>query len=75
METEYADIEAKLADPNVIADQQKYQTLMRRYKQLTNPVKLYRDYQKPPKIYRMPMSYFKLKKMRICVNWPKNSAK
>ncbi len=49
METEYADIEAKLADPNVIADQQKYQTLMRRYKQLTNPVKLYRDYQKAAK--------------------------
>ncbi len=52
MEMEYVDIEAKLADSAVIADQLQYQTLMKRYKQLTNAVHLYRDYQKAAKDFQ-----------------------
>jgi len=44
LETEYVGIEKKLSDPAVISDRKEYQTLMRRYKEITRAVEIYRNY-------------------------------
>jgi peptide chain release factor 1 len=48
-ETEYIDIESKLSDPAIISDQKQYQTLMRRHKQLSKIVELFRELKKVQK--------------------------
>lgn len=42
-EEEYLEIEGKLSSPDIMGDQKEYQTLMRRHKQLSKIVELYRD--------------------------------
>lgn len=51
MEDEYREIESKLSDADVIADQKQYQTLARRYKQLSKTIELFRAYKKAKKDY------------------------
>lgn len=46
LEQEYAEIEQKLADPAVISNQKEYTNSMRRYKEISKSVALYRDYKK-----------------------------
>ncbi|CAN5553939.1 peptide chain release factor 1 [soil metagenome] len=44
LEREFTDLEAQLADPQVIADQARYRTMMQRYSELSAIIKIYRDY-------------------------------
>ncbi len=44
LEKEYIELQDKLADPEVIADQSQYRTLSRRYKQLESAAKLCEEY-------------------------------
>lgn len=44
LEQEYLELEKKMADPEVIADQKEYTQLGRRYKELTPVIELYREY-------------------------------
>ncbi len=46
LEQEYAEIEQKLADPAVISNQKEYTNSMRRYKEISKSVALYRDFKK-----------------------------
>ena len=43
LEQEYVEIEKKLIDPAIINNQKEYQTLMRRHKELSKVVSLFRD--------------------------------
>jgi peptide chain release factor 1 len=45
LEKEFHDVEARLADPDLIADQARYQHVARRYRELEPIVALYRQYQ------------------------------
>jgi peptide chain release factor 1 len=45
LEKEFHDVEARLADPDLIADQSRYQHVARRYRELEPIVALYRQYQ------------------------------
>lgn len=49
LEREYNEIEAKLVDPVILGNQQEYKTLMRRHKELSKIVALYRELQKVDK--------------------------
>lgn len=51
MEDEYREIESRLSDADVIADQKQYQTLARRYKQLSKTVELFCAYKRAKKDY------------------------
>jgi len=44
LETEFMDMEKKLADPDIISNQKEYTNLMRRYKEITKAVALFREY-------------------------------
>ncbi len=46
VEKRYEEISQRLYDPQVIADQEEYKSLMREHKQLTPIVEAYRDYKK-----------------------------
>jgi peptide chain release factor 1 len=46
LEKEYQEVEARLADPDLIADQSRYQHVARRYRELEPIVALYRQYQR-----------------------------
>lgn len=46
IEDEFKEIEQKLADPNIIADQKQYTTLSRRYKEIEKTVMLFKDHKK-----------------------------
>jgi peptide chain release factor 1 len=46
LEQEFHDVEARLADPDLIADQSRYQHVARRYRELEPIVALYRQYQR-----------------------------
>ena len=43
LEQEYVEIEQKLIDPGIIGNQKEYQILMRRHKELSKIVSLFRD--------------------------------
>jgi len=46
LETEFADVEARLADPDVFADQSRYRELATRHKELDAIVSRYRELRK-----------------------------
>jgi peptide chain release factor 1 len=46
LEKEYMDMEQKLSDPAVIGNQKEYTTLMRRYKEISKAVALFREHKK-----------------------------
>ncbi len=46
LEKEFLEIEGKLADPAVISNQKEYTSLMRRYKEISKAVALFREYKK-----------------------------
>lgn len=46
LEKEFLEIEGKLADPAVISNQKEYTSLMRRYKEISRAVALFREYKK-----------------------------
>ena len=46
VEKRYEEISQRLYDPQVIADQEEYKSMMREHQQLTPIVEAYRDYKK-----------------------------
>lgn len=78
LEKEYMEIEQKLSDSAVIANQKEYTALMRRYKEIGKAVALYREYKKAKKEIQDAEEILKTEKeeeMRTMVKEQMQSAK
>lgn len=78
LEKEYLEMEQKLADPSVISNQKEYTALMRRYKEITKAVSLYREYKSAKKEIQDAEEILKTEKdeeMRTMVKEQMQSAK